>query len=333
MTGEGGGRYPLTLNATGLVTDSDMFGASFPRLNFATNIAGGDLHVKTDGEFAHFDPAVVSGNQRLAGSLTGELDVDTTIRQYAEPITPASVDATGRVEIASSRIAGVDIDIAAVDGSVVGGAGTINQLSVMGADLTVTGKGPIALTHEGNSNLELHIETPSIAKVGAIAGQEDLIGGAVVDATISGNAGKMTVWGNLHGSDLGKGANNALAVDTTFDFTIFEFDASTATAHALTTATFVQVAGQRINGMYVDSTYRDSKLHFSIDAQQVQRQAEIAGEVVFHPDHQEIHLPAITLRSQQNEWHTRDRLGRRHRVRQGSDRDQRPDSDQRHRCR
>jgi autotransporter translocation and assembly factor TamB len=304
VTGEGGGRYPLTLNATGMVTDSDMFGASFPRLNFVTNIAGDDIHVKTDGEFAHFDPAVVSNNQRVAGSLTGELDVETTIRQYAEPITPASIDAAGRVEIASSKIAGVDIDTAAVDGNIAGGVGTINQVSVMGADLTVTGKGPITLIDSGNSNLELHVETPSIAKVGALAGQEDLTGGAVVDATISGNAEKMTVWGNLHGSNLGKGANNALAVDTTFDVTMFEFDASTATAHALTTATFVQVGGQKINGMYVDTTYGNSKLNFSVDAQQVQRQAEIAGEVVFHPDHQEIHLPAITLRSQQIEWHT-----------------------------
>ena len=56
--------------------------------------------------------------------------------------------------------------------------------------------------------------------------------------------------------------------------------------------------------MYLDTTYRDSKLYFSVDAQQLQRTAGLAGEVVFHPDHQEIHLPAITLRSQQIEWHT-----------------------------
>jgi hypothetical protein len=304
VTGEGGGRFPLTLNATGTVTDSEMFGASFPRLNFATSIAGGDLHVRADGDFANLDPAVVSGNQRVAGSLSGELDVDTTIRQYSSPITPQSIDASGRVALANSKIAGVDINLANVDGNFANGAGTINDLSIMGADLTITGKGPIVLNETGNSNLVLHIETPSIAKVGAIAGQNDLTGGAIVDATVSGNAEKLTMWGNLHGSNLGKGNNNALAVDTTFDVTMFDLDGSAATAHALTTATFVQVGGQRINGMYVDSTYGNSKLHFSVDAQQELRQAEIAGEVIFHPDHQEIHLPAMTLRSQQVEWHT-----------------------------
>jgi hypothetical protein len=303
VKGEGGGTYPLTLDATGTLNDSEMFGASFPRLDYTTSLASEDLHVRAEGEFAHFDPAVVSGNERAAGSLTGELDVDATIHQYSGPITPASVDATGRVGLGSSKIAGVAIDNALVDARIVGGAGDINELSVMGADVAITGKGPIVLTDSGNSNLELHIETPSLAKVGELAGQEGLTGGAIVDATISGNADRMTVWGNLHGSDMGKGENNALAVDTTFDVTVPEMDASMITAHALTTGTFVQVAGQQINGIYADTTYRDSKLYFSVDAQQLQRTAEIAGEVVFHPDHQEIHLPAITLRSQQIEWH------------------------------
>src|SRR5205085_2606363 len=53
VKGEGGGTYPLTLDATGTLTDSDMFGASFPRLDYTTNLAGGDLHVRAEGEFAH----------------------------------------------------------------------------------------------------------------------------------------------------------------------------------------------------------------------------------------------------------------------------------------
>ena len=56
VKGSGGGRYPLTLDATGTVVDSEMFGASFPRMDFTTNIAGGDLHVKALGQFAGLDP-------------------------------------------------------------------------------------------------------------------------------------------------------------------------------------------------------------------------------------------------------------------------------------
>ena len=46
VKGSGGGQYPLTLDAPGTAVDSEMFGASFPRMDFTTNIAGGDLHVK-----------------------------------------------------------------------------------------------------------------------------------------------------------------------------------------------------------------------------------------------------------------------------------------------
>jgi hypothetical protein len=91
VKGAGGGRYPLTLDASGTVVDSEMFGASFPRLDFATNLSGGDAHVTAVGQFANLDPSTVSGNERVAGTLTGSVDVTTTIRQYAEGVTPDSI--------------------------------------------------------------------------------------------------------------------------------------------------------------------------------------------------------------------------------------------------
>jgi hypothetical protein len=83
MTGSGGGRDPLTLDATGTVTDSQLFGASFPRLDFTTNIAAGDLRVKATGQFANLNPEVVTGNQRTRGELSGAIDADARIRGYA----------------------------------------------------------------------------------------------------------------------------------------------------------------------------------------------------------------------------------------------------------
>jgi hypothetical protein len=304
VSGSGGGAYPLTLDATGTATNSELFGASFARLDFTTNIAGGSAHVKAAGDFAHLNPAVVSGNDRVAGSLNGQLDVDTTIRDYAAGIRPESIDAAGHVALSGSRIAGIDIDSATIDGQFANRVGNIDALSIMGADLAVTGHGPLVLDESGNSNLELHLETPSLAKVGTLAGQDNLTGGAVVDATVSGNARKLTVWGNVHGSNVGQGDNNALALDSTFDVTIPNLDAAAMTAHAQTTATFVELAGQRINGMYADTTYGNQLLQFSVDAKQEQRQLDAGGEVVFHTDHQEIHLPELILRSQQIEWRT-----------------------------
>jgi hypothetical protein len=69
------------------------------------------------GQFANLDPALVSGNERLAGKLTGSVDVMTTIRQYADGRHAGSIDALGHVDLADSTLGGVQIDSAVVEGS------------------------------------------------------------------------------------------------------------------------------------------------------------------------------------------------------------------------
>ena len=49
VDGTGGGRYPLTLDVTGTVVDSELFGATFPRMDVTAKLAGGDAHVRTAG--------------------------------------------------------------------------------------------------------------------------------------------------------------------------------------------------------------------------------------------------------------------------------------------
>ena len=123
------------------------------------------------GEFAGLDPAVVSGNQRVAGSVSGTVDVNTTLRGYRDGVTVDSFDAAGRVDLGMSTIAGLAIDTVAIAGSYANRAGKIEQLSVTGTDVTVTGQGAIDLTETGASNLTLHAETTSLTRIGEIVGQ------------------------------------------------------------------------------------------------------------------------------------------------------------------
>jgi hypothetical protein len=304
VKGSGGGRYPLTLDATGTVVESEMFGASFPRLDFTTNLAGGDAHVKATGQFANLDPAVVSGNQQVAGKITGSVDVDTTIRNYSGGVTPESIDATGHVDLQPSTVAGLQIDSAVVDGQFANREGNINQLSITGPDINVTGHGPIALNETGSSNLALHVETSSLERLGTLVNQPSLRGGAVMDAFVTGNAKELYVNGNLQGSGIGQGENNALSLESTFDVTLPELDPKQLTAHAYNEGTFVQIGGQKINRLIADATYHEPNLLFSVSAQQEQRQLDLGGSMVLHPDHQEIHLPDLAVRTQGIEWRT-----------------------------
>ena len=106
VTGSGGGRYPLTIDAAGTVVDSELFGASFPTLDFTASLEGGDARVKTAGRFERLDPAVVSGNEKAAGSITGNADVETTIHQFASGVTVDTVPFDGEGEVMTAALGG-----------------------------------------------------------------------------------------------------------------------------------------------------------------------------------------------------------------------------------
>ena len=305
VTGSGGNQlYPLMLDASGTLVDSEIFRATTPRFQFMTNLANGDAHIVADGEFNGLDPSAISGDTRVAGRINGAVDVNVTLRGYANGVTPESIDATGRVDMSKSTIGGVDIDTAIVDGNYQDRAGTLNQLVVDGPDLHVKGMGPIALNDSGASNLTLHVETPSLDRLGRIFGQTDLTGAAIVDTKVTGNGQELKASGMLDGSNLGKGANNALDLDSTFDVTLPQLKLADATFHAKTNATFLQVAGQQINTLLADTTYTKQKLDFKATAQQGKRQLAADGSAILHTDHREVHLGSIAVQTENVVWKT-----------------------------
>ena len=303
VKGSGGGRYPLTLDATGTVVDSEMFGASFPRMDFTTNLAGDNWRVKALGQFSGLDPAVILGNPKVAGNVSGAVDVDTTIRNYAAGVTVDTFDASGRVNLGNSTIAGLAIDTAAIDGTYANREGQLTQLAIAGPDLNVSGQGAIALNETGASNLTAHLESRSLARLGEIIGRP-LKGAAVVDTTITGNARELKAEGTLQGSNIGYGGNEALSLNSTFAVAVPDLTPEKAAVQAKSTATFVEIGGQSIRELTAETTYSQSKLEFNAVAQEGIRELAADGSAVFHPDHQEVHLSNLALRAEQIEWRT-----------------------------
>jgi translocation-and-assembly-module (TAM) inner membrane subunit TamB-like protein/AsmA-like protein len=304
VKGSGGGRYPLTLDATGTLIDSEIFRAQTPRFQFTTNLAGGNAHIVANGEFIGIDPSAISGDTRIAGRVNGTVDVSVTLREYANGVTPESVDVSGRADMSRSTIGGIDIDTAAIDGMYQNRAGNLTQLVVDGPDIHVKGQGPIALNDTGSSNLVLHAETPSLDRLGRVFGQSDLKGAAVVDATVTGNGQELKASGKVDGSNLGIAENNALDLDSIFDATLPQLNLADAAVHAKTNATFLQVAGQQVNELTADTTYARQKLDFDAVAKQGVRQLSAMGSALLHTDHHEVHIGSLALQSENVMWKT-----------------------------
>jgi hypothetical protein len=303
VTGSGGGRYPLTLDATGTAVDSEIFGARVPHMDFTANIAGGDAKIHATGQFVDLNPAVVTGNDKASGNLTGSVDADTTIRAYSSGVTAESFDMAGQVVLERSSFGDLVINTAIVDGRYANREGEIAKLEVAGPDANVTAQGTLALNETGASNLTLHAESPSLDRIGRIVGRP-FKGAATVDATVTGNAKALEARGTLKGSGVGYGENEALALTSEFTATIPELTAVDATVQAKSTATFLEVGGQKISELTADTTYSMKTLQFDATAREGARDLQAAGRAVFHPEHQEIHLSNVSLRAEQIQWQT-----------------------------
>jgi uncharacterized protein involved in outer membrane biogenesis len=317
VKGSGGGADPLNLDASGVIADSELFKASVPKMNVATKIAGTDMQVSALGQFAGLNPAVVSGNEKADGQVTGAVDVNATLRNYRSGVTADSIDASGRVNLGESTVAGLTIQSAVVDGKYADRTGEINQISIAGPDVSLQGGGTLALNETGASNFQLHVESASLDHIGELVGKP-LKGAALVDAKVTGNARELQAAGTLKGSNIGYGDNGALNADTTFNVGIPELTPAQAVVQADTHATFLEVGGQKITELTAKTKYGNSQLEFDATAKEGVRQLGAAGSVLFHPDHQEIHLGSLALRSDQIEWRTEP--GSEAAVQYGSDR-------------
>jgi hypothetical protein len=241
--------------------------------------------------------------ERAKADLSGTLDGDATIRNYAEGITAESLDLSGQVNLTPSKIADMSIDSAVIEGTYASRQGELTRLEVAGSDVKVSGKGPIALSDTGASNLALHAETSRLEEIGRLIGRP-LGGRAVVDATVTGNAQELKLTGMLQGSQVAYGEQSALTLNSTFDVTVPELVLENATVNASSTATIVEVAGRRIGQLTADTTYSRSQLEFDALAQEGKRELAVAGSAVLHPDHQQLHLGDVTFRTEQIEWRT-----------------------------
>jgi autotransporter translocation and assembly factor TamB len=302
ITGSGTKIEAMTLDATGTLTDSDAWGAHLPQLAYEAHLDKGALALKADGRFEHLDPGRVSGNTAVAGSVTGTANVSAQIANISAPITPESVTATGKVTLGPSKVAELQIDSAVVDGRYASRVGDLTELTLTGPDVTLDASGRLALDTTSSSDLKYHVDAIDLGALASLAGQEGVSGSAVLDGRLTGNETSLQTTGTMNGSGLAFQGNNALDANAQYTVTIPGLRFADAQVKATTSATFLEVGGQQINELKATTTYASKRLEFEASLQQQDRALQASGDVIFHPDHQEIHLPSLALQTQGIEW-------------------------------
>jgi hypothetical protein len=300
-TGRGTTPETLDVTASGTLTDTAILGGTIPQLTFDAAIARDTAHVKADGSFSEFDPAVASGKPELKGIVAGTVNVDTTIAHLSSGLTPDGVQADGKVTLQPSTVGGLEITRGSLDAAYHDSTGNIRTLDIAGRDINVQASGTLALNESGQSSLKIHADSPSLEAIGALVDQP-VAGIGKIDATVTGNQRELKAAGNLVGDGVKYGDNGALTVASTFTATVPELTVADTNVVADTHATFVSIAGQDINELDARTTYKQKQLDFDATAKQPQRSLGAAGSLLLHPDHQEVHLQRLGLTTQGQTW-------------------------------
>ncbi len=310
----------MAVDAAGTATNSTVFGGTLPRMTFEAHLANNALNGRANGQFQNFDPGRVANNPQYKGQVSGTVDAAFGVANLSAPITVDAVSADGRVTLAKSDVAGLAIDSADIQGNYAHRRGQLRQAAIKGPDIDVQASGPIALDQTGQSNLKYHVAATNLERLARLVKQEGLSGSAILDGTLTGNASSLKVNGTLDGSNLGYNQNKALDLNSTYEVTVPDLAFARANVKAQTTGTFVQIGSLQLNTVTATTTYADKTVSFQTHLAQGPsggqaeaaagregsgtRELDASGTVIFHPDHQELHLPSLALRTQGVEWKT-----------------------------
>jgi autotransporter translocation and assembly factor TamB len=303
VNGSGTRLEQMVLDARGTLVDSSLFGGQVPRLAFDTHLAGQALSVKANGDFSGFDPAVVAGRPELAGNLSGSVNIDATLPSLTGPLDPMTLRAGGTVSLADSRVGEIVIARAMVDGQFADGAGDIRSLTVTGPEVDVKAKGRLDLRPDGGSDLEYRASVASLETVGRMFNTE-VSGNLTAEGRLTGNVTALETKGTGSVSNLRYGTTSVLAAKTTYDVRVPDLEAARVEVAADTTATLLEVAGRQILEATAHTTWKDQTLGFDANVREQHRTLAARGDVVLHPDHQEVHLQDLALKAGSVEWRT-----------------------------
>jgi autotransporter translocation and assembly factor TamB len=300
-TGSGTTAAKVDLTASGTLENSIFLGGRVSHMTFDATDARDTLHVKAAGDFADFDPAVVTGKPAAKGNVSGRLDLDATLANVSQGVRPDTVQANGTVTLEPSRIGGVDITRAFVDANYHESVADIRTLDVVGRDVNVKATGTLALNENGSSNLKVDADTSNLQEIGKLFDQP-LSGIAKLDATVTGNRRELQATGRVTGDGVKYGENGALTVSGDYTAKVPDLSFADAAITSDTHATFVTVAGRNINEVDGKFAYHQKQLDFDATAKEPKRSLAAAGSLVLHPDHQEVHLKQLGLQTAGQSW-------------------------------
>ena len=304
FTFEGSGRTvdDLVLQTRATLVDSTLAGARFPRADVDFRMENRQIRAKFTGAFEELPGTLFTERKELA---------DTTLNGSADMAVALAVPKAGSTELARGdrHDNPCAVDDCGHRDRFGPGNGVFRQSNSRHQRARAHG-------HRHTRDCRRHICVWRDRRVEARvrcgrhqcrtaceAVQQAVDGAAHLVGQATGPASNLTIAGAFGANRLRYGTNlEALTVNSKYTIQLPGFDIEQARLQADSGATFMSIAGTNLPRVTAKAVYEKKQLDFDAMVEEERRSLALGGNVVFHPDHDELHLRALDFKVGQTQW-------------------------------
>jgi autotransporter translocation and assembly factor TamB len=298
VEGTGGDSETMRIAADGRLSRADLFGGVASAADVSLLIEGGTLQSSFNGRLDTIDAATAFGDPRLSSSLTGSMDVRTTVRDLLiRSPALADYDVAGRVALESSSIRNVPVERATIEAALRDEQLTIAHVGVTGAALTGKGAGVVALSDRGRTDFQYEVSQADLAALEPLLGRAAR-GLASTAGRLTGSTSTLRAAGNATVSDLDAFGLNALSATGEYDATtpLGAPDATLRTAMLTGRASFLRLFGRTVPEASGTVSLEGDRVNFDLTAiQPGGPAATMTGGVLLHLDRRSVDLLSLDI--------------------------------------
>ena len=302
LAGAGSSLDDLTIDVKGTDVGAALFGGQFSDTDLDLHIRNDSLDGSGRGQFKSIDSAILVNDSRAKGTLTGRFDMTGSFPGLFGAGFDTAVSAfSGSVSLTASRLKDVDVESATIAGEFARGLATLTTGEVKTALGTASGEGRIALLR-GESDFTYDIDIADAARLKdflpvSVKGQGTFRGHAV------GPLDQTRIDGTFTASDLDVAGVSALSASGNYHVEGSPSHLADITISGDGSATFVSAFGRSFGNASAKLAYRQQRLEGDLEARLPDsRVARISGNVLVHPEHNELHVSALRVELGNERW-------------------------------
>lgn len=302
LTGAGTSVDDLTIDVKGSNADATIFGGRVHDAELDLQIRNDSLAGKGSGRFENIDSAILTADPRIDGTLNGTFSVGGSIpglfnTGFNEDLSVLS----GSISLASFRLKGIDVESASVAGELDRGLAAISDIEAKTSIGRAKGKGQLSLSR-GDSDFTYEVDIDDASQLKDFV-PVSLQGTGTFRGRAVGPFAHTVIDGSFTASDLDIAGVKALTASGTYHLEGTPSDLAAMTASGEATASFVTAFGHEFGNASGKLSYSQERLQGELEARLPDsRIARVSGNVIIHPEHNELHVSALQIEYAKQRW-------------------------------